>query len=212
MSFGIPEVDLGNTIAEIQSAEAALDPTFTKANVVYIASTGDAPGTQYPAVSPNVIAAGGTSISRNTTTGKLISENTWQDAGGGLSLGEARPAFQSGVSTVVGTARGTPDLAFDANPTSGVWVFNTNPTFGTGFFIVGGTSLSAPALAGIINAAGGFKASSQAELQEIYTNRAVTTDFHDITIGNCGLNVGSSAIKGYDLCTGVGTDVGRVGK
>lgn len=194
------------------NGETALDSTFTTSGVVYIAAAGDSGGVDYPSASPNVISAGGTSISRNAKTGDFISENTWQDAAGGLSQYETRPAFQNVVKKIVGSARGTPDFSFDANPTSGVWVFNSNPTFGTGWFVVGGTSVSAQALAGIINAANGFRASTQAELQEIYTNMTHVKKFRDITYGDCGANISVFAASGYDLCTGVGSDQGLTGK
>jgi kumamolisin len=206
MSFGAPEADLSAAF------EAAADPTFTTPGIVYFASAGDSPGTEYPSASPNVVSAGGTSISRNTTTGDFFLESTWQDAGGGPSLFEPRPAFQNGIKHIVGNARGTPDFSFNANPTSGVWVFDTNPVLGTGWFVVGGTSVAAPSLSGIVNAAGGFRASSQAENQFIYDHMGNSGQFRDIDFGNCGLNVSNLAVDGWDFCTGVGTDQGLRGK
>ena len=67
-------------------------------------------------------------------------------------------------------------------------------------------------LAGIINNAGSFNASSNAELTEIYKNLGVAADFNDITYGACNYYMGSSAVTGYDLCTGVGSPKGKVGK
>jgi len=192
--------------------ETQVDPIFTIPGVVYIASTGDQPGTSYPATSPNVLAAGGTSISRDPFTGRFLLENTWQDAGGGPSEFEPRPGYQDVVRDRVGPSRGTPDLSFDANPNSGVWVFDSNPVFGTGWFIAGGTSVSAPALAGIINTAGSFKDSTRAENREIYSHLNDFRDFRDIEFGNCGLNVGNFALDGWDFCTGVGSDLGYKGK
>jgi kumamolisin len=200
MSFGAGEF----------ASETAFDSTFTKSGVVYFASAGDSPGVGYPSASPNVISAGGTTISRNLTTGDVIFENTWQDAGGGPSLVEPRPAFQSGVASVVGTARGTPDLSFDANPYTGVWVFDSNPVLGTGWYVVGGTSVSSPSLAGIVNAANSFRKSSAAENMKLYTDR--DRDFNDITYGDCGPNISQFADRGYDLCTGIGTVRGLRGK
>ena len=55
--------------------EASNDSTFTGSNVVYFAASGDSPGTSYPAVSPNVVAVGGTSISRNRTSGNYVSQS-----------------------------------------------------------------------------------------------------------------------------------------
>ena len=206
MSFGAPEADLDAAF------EAAGDAFFTTPGVVYFASAGDSPGTEYPSASVNVVSAGGTSISRNTTTGNFFLESTWQDAGGGPSLFEPRPAFQNVIKHIVGDARGTPDFSFNSNPTSGVWVFDSNPVFGTGWFIVGGTSVAAPSLSGIVNAAGGFRASSQAENDEIYKHLGDGNDFRDITFGNCGLNVSNLAVDGWDFCTGVGSDQGLRGK
>jgi kumamolisin len=192
--------------------ETKHDHVFTKPGVVYFAAAGDNPGTNYPSVSPNVVSAGGTSISRNLVTGDFIAETAWQDAGGGLSLVEPRPAFQNGVKLIVDDARGTPDLSFDGNPNTGVWVFDTNPELGTGWFIVGGTSVSTTSLAGIVNDAGGFRASSQAENEEIYSHLSNVSDFRDIVYGNCGINISDFALPGYDLCTGVGSDIGLSGK
>lgn len=194
--------------------ETLFDSLFTTPSVVYLASTGDAPGVEYPSASPNVVAAGGTSISRDAVTGNFILESAWQDAGGGASQVEPRPAFQNFVRFVVGNARGTPDVSFDSNPTSGVWIFDSNPVFGTGWFVVGGTSIASPSWAGIINAAGGFRASSQAENQDIYSHIFFFNgdDFRDIVYGNCGVNISNFAFPGYDLCTGVGSDLGLRGK
>jgi kumamolisin len=196
--------------------ETKLDQIFTASGVVYVASAGDNPGTQYPCVSPNVVCAGGTTISRDSGTGKFLLESTWQDGGGGPSLVEPRPSFQDLLVEVVGETRGTPDLSFDANPNTGVWIFDGNTFQGSktplGWAVVGGTSASAPSLAGIINAAGKRRASSQSENEEIYEQAGNSQDFRDIESGNCGFNIGSFAKKGWDFCTGVGTDQGLHGK
>jgi kumamolisin len=193
--------------------ETIFDSVFTTPGVVYFASAGDSPGVLYPSASPNVVSAGGTTVSRNAVTGSFILEDTWQDAGGGASQVEPRPSFQNFVRFIVGNARGTPDLSFDSNPNTGVWLFDTNAVYGTGWFVVGGTSVAAPSLSGIINAAGGFRASSQAENQDIYSHILFSgDDFRDIVFGNCGLNIGTFALPGYDLCTGVGSDLGLRGK
>src|SRR5580692_8382384 len=191
MSFGTGE--FGPSLQNNSFPETVFDPVFVFPGVVFFASSGDSPGTEYPSVSPNVVSAGGTSISRSTNTGNFIIENTWQDAGGGSSLIEPRPAFQDGVRFIVGNSRGTPDLSFDANPATGVWVFDSNPVFGTGWFVVGGTSVSSPSLAGIVNAAGSFRNSSQAENALLY-NHIFGNSFNDTFYGTCGLNAGNFAI------------------
>ncbi|MGA2050340.1 MAG: S53 family peptidase [Terracidiphilus sp.] len=190
--------------------ENTFDTTFTTSGVVYFASAGDSPGVEYPSASPNVVSAGGTSISRDLNTGNFILESTWQDSGGGVSQVEPRPAFQNSVKGIVGSGRGTPDLSFDSNPTSGVWVFDSNPVAGTGWFVVGGTSVAAPSLAGIVNAAHSFRSSSMAENQKLYTDwdRGIRNIFY----GNCGINVSDFAGFGYNLCAGLGTVKGLDGK
>ena len=197
------------------SEETQLDDLFTAPGVVYFASTGDAPGAVWPATSPNVVAAGGTTISRDSSTGRFLLETAWQDAGGGPSLFEPRPHFQDRLSHLVGQTRGTPDLSFDANPATGVWVVDTNLFEGQpgGLFVVGGTSLSSPALAGIVNNAGKFFPSSQAENTEIYHHLFNDRDdFRDIIYGNCGINIGDFSLPGWDFCTGMGSSTGLGGK
>jgi kumamolisin len=194
------------------STEASSDSHFQKTGIVYIAASGDSPGTEYPAVSPFVVAAGGTSTTRNLTTGALITEVAWQDGGSGASQYEPRPTYQNAVSAVVGTKRGTPDISFDSASATPVWVYATLPGKAAGWYFVFGTSVAAASLTGIINSAGHFAASTAAELTTVYANRAVAADFHDITLGNCGPYGGLFTAVGYDLCTGVGSDQGKVGK
>jgi len=206
------EVSMSWGIGEFPQ-ETLVDPVFTAPHVVYVASTGDVPGVEYPSTSPNVVSAGGTTVSRDANTGNFIFENTWQDTGGGVSSVEPRPKFQDFVRYVVGNWRGTPDVSFDSNPNTGAWVYDTNPVIGVGWYIVGGTSLAAPSWAGIINAAGGFRNSSVDENNDIYRHLFFNgDDFHDIVFGNCGFNAGTFAFPGYDLCTGIGSDKGLRGK
>jgi len=200
------------------------DGCFTTPNVVYFASTGDSPGVIYPSTSPNVVAAGGLTTRRNASTFKLIASTTWVDGGGGISAYEKQPTFQSSgtnaslVQAVCGkTWRCVPDLSFDADPFTGVYVYDTFPydDYVYTWWIVGGTSASAPSLAGIINSAGSFAASSKAELTTIYGNMKVAGDFTPITSAYCGpymgYNAGTSS-NPYNLCTGVGAVKSYTGK
>ena len=195
------------------SGETAYDSHFTTAGVVYFASSGDSPGPSYPSSSPNVVSAGGTTISRNPTTFNFLYETRWQAAGDGISAYEPRPLYQNAIQSIVGAKRGTPDLSFDANPETGVWVYTTTPISGqTGWFIVGGTSLSSPALAGIINVSAKKLASTDAELTLLYGGIGNATFFNDITSGICGPYAGYATATGWDLCTGVGSPKGKLGK
>jgi subtilase family serine protease len=167
MSFGSLEIQ----------AETSYDSIFNAANVVFFASAGDAPGVIYPAASPNVIGVGGTTISRDQNTGAFQSEAVWNDVyentyssgsgtGGGPSAYEPRPSYQNAIESIVGSVRGTPDLAAVADPFTGAWVYNT--TYQHGWGIWGGTSLASPVVAGIVNAQGLFVANGAALLTEVY--------------------------------------------
>lgn len=202
------------------SGETTLDARFIKSGVVFFASTGDSPGTEWPSVSPNVVAAGGTTISRNPSTLAFITERPWDEAGSGRSMFESIPTYQTSIASVVGSSRGVPDVSFDANPETGAWVFDSTPVGGStngccgvrGWWIVGGTSLAAPALAGVVNSAGRFATSSDNELTTIYSNLGNPADFHDIAIDYCGPFAGLSGRTGWDFCTGVGSVQGKAGK
>jgi subtilase family serine protease len=150
-----------------------------------------------------VVAVGGTTLSRNPVTGNFIFENSWQSTGDGISLFESRPAYQNGIKSLVGDHRGVPDVAADANPSTGVWVFNSSYIGLPVWFIVGGTSVASPIWAGITNAAGSFSKSSAAQLAKLYDDSA--DDFHDITVGVCGPYQGYMAAIGWDLCSGLGS-------
>jgi subtilase family serine protease len=191
------------------SAETTVDPIFAQRGVVYFASSGDSPGVIYPSASPNVVSVGGTTLSMNINTGRFEFENTWQDGGGGPSAFEPRPSYQNGIAFIVGPQRGTPDIAANANLNTGVWVLDTL-VFGPGsWFIVGGTSVASPVMAGIVNGANSFAASSQAELTKMYSNPFA---FNDIVFGNCGPYNGTFAGFGWDFCTGLGSPDGYAGK
>jgi subtilase family serine protease len=194
--------------------EAYYDRYFTQPGVVYFASAGDSPGVIWPSSSPNVVSVGGTSISRNPTTGAFQQELAWQSGGGGPSLYEIRPSYQSAISAIVQSRRGTPDVAAVADPSTGVWIYASSS-----WYVVGGTSVAAPVWAGIVNAAGSFSATSQTELATLYAggvtqdaNAASASDFTDILLGSCGPNQGYLVAPGWDFCTGLGSPAGYPGK
>jgi len=190
------------------SGETADDSNFTTLGVVYFASSGDSGGVVgYPSVSPDVVSAGGTTINRDVN-GNFTSESAWNSAGGGPSVYESRPGYQNFIQRIVGSKRGTPDFSFDANPSTGPATYDADG--GYGWIVVGGTSVSSPALAGIVNTAGHFYTSSNTELVTVYQAyaKAVLTGFRDITSGSNGY----SCVKGWDYCTGIGSGLTYKGK
>jgi kumamolisin len=181
------------------STESSYDGAFNAAGVTYFVASGDTPGTSYPAVSPNVVAVGGTTIARSRASGNFQKETAWADGGGGSSQFEGRPAYQSSVAKTVGTARGTPDLSAVADPNSGVWIYDSQ---GGGWLVVGGTSVATPVVAAITNLQGAFRLSTSAELTNLYAN---PSSYIDIKSGSCGTH---KATAHWDFCTGVGVPKG----
>ncbi len=209
---GVKEVSMSWGSSEIRS-ETNYDSYFNTSGVVYVASSGDTSAEpEYPSVCPYVVAAGGTTLNRSSD-GAFVSETAWSDTGCGPSAYESRPAFQDAVAGSVGSKRGTADLAFDANPNTGVNVYDSTPYEGEyGWWVLGGTSVAAPSLAGIINMAAtsnGFAANGTAELTRIYNGLENAAAFRDITSGKDG---GYQCTTGWDFITGVGSPLGLVDK
>jgi subtilisin-like proprotein convertase family protein len=194
------------------SGETIYDTYFTTpsghAGVTFFAATGDAgQPSGYPAYSPNVVAVGGTTL---TLSGSSYgSESGWSSSGGGISVYESQPAYQSGVVTQSTTSRTNPDVALDADPSSGVAVYDSwdYPTSAWGQY--GGTSLATPMWAGLMAIVDQGRSLQGLSAMDGKTQTLPTlyqlpaADFHDITTGNNGYAAG----PGYDLVTGLGTPV-----
>jgi len=195
------------------STEKNYDAYFrARAGIVYFASSGDIGGqTSYPAVSPYVIAVGGTTL----LSLHPVTESAWSGSGGGKSKYEPRPAYQNGVQSLTGAARGVPDISAVANPATGVAVYDSTVCNKTsGWMVFGGTSVSSPVLAGIVNLADNVTPSTTttSELTTLYSAPAVAgtdSDFRDVTSGGAGP---FPARAGWDFVTGVGSSIGLSGK
>ena len=207
MSFGSTEAGWSSTV----------DRYFTGAGMTYVAAAGDS-GSQvlWPAVSPNVVAVGGTSL--NWSGSGTRYEAAWSHTGGGMSAYEALPAYQSGVTAAGGGAlarRAVPDVAFNANPATGEYVALTLPGKATTWSAYGGTSIAAPQWAAVIAVANAMRVSSgKTTLGDIHatlyksiaavpgTYAASLGDVVDGTNGTCGT---CRAGAGFDQATGWGT-------
>lgn len=193
------------------SSELSLDSFFATPGITYTAASGDSSGASWPGASPNVISVGGTTLPGLDAAGDYSTgnetgwNNIYGSSGGGTSSYESIPSYQGGVTGA--GKRATPDVAFDADPVTGVAVYDTVAQFGqTGWFQTGGTSLGAPAWAALVAIAdqgrgAGASLSSSQTLTALYSNSG---DFHDITSGTSGSN---SAGPGYDRVTGLGTPI-----
>jgi subtilase family serine protease len=189
------------------SSETSYDSHFTTPaghiGITFIASAGDsgAPGV-WPSLSPNVLAVGGTTLQVGSN-GSYVGETAWSDSGGGVSRYESEPTYQQSAQSY--GARTAPDVAYDANPSTGFSVYDSYS--GDDWFTVGGTSAGAPqwsALIAIANqgrGSAGTLANAQADLYNL-----PSTDFHDITSGSNGYRAG----PGYDLVTGLGSPIANL--
>ena len=190
------------------SSELGYDWVFTTpaghAGVAFVASAGDdGAGAQWPAVSPNVLAVGGTSLTI-TADGTRISETGWSSGGGGLSQYESEPSFERSAQNY--GMRATPDVAYNADTNTGYYVYDGTPFANgqTGWYAYGGTSAGAPQWAALIaladqgRAAVGLGSLSNVPAALYGLPR---WDFYDITSGNNGYKTGA----GYDLVTGIGS-------
>jgi kumamolisin len=162
----------------------------------------------FPASSPHVLACGGTKLDANGAT--IISEVVWNElaskegaTGGGVSNVFALPSWQANAHvpapSVSTGGRGVPDVAGDADPTTGYSIRVDGETI-----VIGGTSAVAPLWAGLIAAANQQLGTQVGFIQPaIYAAKAASA-FNDITVGNNGA---FSAGPGWDACTGIGSPI-----
>jgi subtilase family serine protease len=200
-------------------------------DITFFASAGDSGcGAAYPSSSPWVVSAGGTTVNRDSN-GNFSNESCWAGSGGGSSTYETWSNTFTGGNTgawadyqypIFGMAsRKTPDMSFDADPASGVYVYDA---YNGGWFIVGGTSVASPSLAGIVNNASNRLGSyflpavnpigyfTNEEDNTLYSQLPAfhlhANNFYDVTTGSNGCFVGTS----WDYCTGVGSPRTKAGK
>ena len=179
------------------SGERSYDSHFVQSGVSFFVSAGDAGLTaEYPSSSPNVLSIGGTTLHFSGST--FAGETGWSSGGGGCSAYETATSAQSAFSQYAqagcGGTRATPDLSLDADPASGVSVYDTVRYQGqSGWFTVGGTSASSPMIAARSAILG-----SVVNASTVYGS-AIT--YRDITQGNHG----TPGLTRFDLCTGRGS-------
>jgi subtilase family serine protease len=187
--------------------ETGLDSHFKNdRNITFFASSGDnGAGTSWPAVSPYVVAVGGTSLNFSKS-GSLISETAWEGSGGGISAYEKEPDFQVNYSIPKANGkRAIPDVSFNADPASGFSIYRTAGKSKNNWYVVGGTSAGAPQVAAI--KALGLSASNE----NFYKDKSLpeyAKFFRDIksgSNGDCGFYC--EARSRYDYVTGLGSPV-----
>ncbi len=196
---------------------------YNHPGIAVTASSGDGGyGASYPASSPYVTSVGGTSLSKTSQVSRGWYETTWScygnfgvygcnrnahgGTGSGCSAFAAKPAWQTDTACAKRTVA---DVSAVADPATGVAVYQTYG--GSGWAVYGGTSASAPIVAGIYALAG--NAASLTYGSYPYSH---TSALNDVTKGlnynpGTGCAAGSYlcfAKVGYDGPTGLGTPNG----
>ena len=192
----------------------------------------------YPASSPHVIAVGGTRLTLNSPSETWQSETVWnrfRGAGGsGCSTEFAAPPWQLELpnwsAVGCGPERAVADVAADADPNTGIAVYDSTPNSrgATGWVETGGTSASSPLIAAAFALAGG-SGGVEYPAKTLYENAALNpSTLHDVQSGSnaecplageelcspaeeaaaCSDHAICLAGTGYDGPTGVGTPNG----
>jgi hypothetical protein len=187
---------------EEASAKAADFTHFDHPGVAITAASGDGGyGVLFPATSPRVTSVGGTSLIRGAGT-RGWSETAWSGAGSGCSVHAAKPAWQKDAGC---PRRTVSDVSAVADPRTGVAVYDTYG-FG-GWQVVGGTSASAPIIAGAYALAGSPPAGGYAAALP-YAHPQALNDIVQGSTGTCSPAYLCTAGPGYDGPTGLGTPNG----
>jgi subtilase family serine protease len=187
------------------SAEVTDQSHYNHPGIAVTVSSGDSGfGVEFPAASQYVTAVGGTTL-RTAANARGWSETAWSGSGSGCSAFVSKPSWQ----TDTGCARRTvADVSADADPNTGAAVYDTTRYQGrAGWFVVGGTSLSSPLIAGVYALAGNSVTSGSFP----YAHAGSLFDVTSGSNGACGGSYLCTAKAGYDGPTGLGTPNGTGG-
>jgi subtilase family serine protease len=201
--------EISNSYGGSDATDASA-PFYNHPGIAVTASTGDSGfGVQFPASSHFVTAVGGTSLTRaNNSRG--WSETAWSGAGSGCST--KNPALSGQASFNTGCAkRAVADVSADADPNTGVAVFDSFSFQGfSGWLVFGGTSVAAPIIASVYALAGN---AASIDNNFPYTHDSAST-LNDVTAGSngsCSPSQLCTARAGWDGPTGLGTPNGTGG-
>ncbi len=143
------------------SGERSYDSYYNHAGIAMTASSGDAMYASYPATSPYVTSVGGTTLKHSGS----YSQTVWKNTGHGCSKYEARPSWQTSLTTCA--TRSAVDVAAIADPIAGVSMFDAQAG---GWLVAGGTSVGAPIIASAY-----ALAANGATTPYIYAHRSLLT-------------------------------------
>jgi subtilase family serine protease len=183
---------------------SAYNGHFNHPGIPITFSSGDSGfGVQFPASSQYVTAVGGTTLTINSNNTRK-NETVWSGAGSGCSAYQAKPTWQKDSGCI---RRTVADVSADANPTTGAAVYDSVIYQGhSGWFKVGGTSLSSPIIAAVFALAA--NAASTIDASYAYSHRTGFFDVISGSNGTCNVSYLCSAKSGYDGPSGLGAPKG----
>jgi subtilase family serine protease len=192
---------VSNSYGGSESGTGSYENAYNHPGIAITVSSGDnGYGVEFPAASPHVTAVGGTSLTRASNS-RGWNETAWSGAGSGCSAVFAKPTWQN--DALCGR-RTVADVSAVANPSTGVAVYGPSTRKRSGWMVFGGTSVSAPLIAGVYGANGGaanYGGDPYGQVSALY----------DVTSGSNGSCSGTylcTATGGYDGPTGLGTPNG----
>jgi subtilase family serine protease len=196
--------------ASDSSSDSTYDADYyNHSGVAVTASAGDSGyGVEYPAASQYVTAVGGTTLIKDTGVTRGWRETVWGSSAGGEGTGsgcssfEAKPSWQTHAGC---THRINNDVSSDANPNTGVAVYDTYDQ--GGWLKVGGTSVSSPTIASVFALAGAPAAGTYPSSYP-YSHTSSLFDVTSGANGSCTPAFLCHAEVGYDGPTGLGTPDG----
>jgi subtilase family serine protease len=185
-------------IAETQATDQYA-AYYNHPNIAVIAAAGDtAQSVNFPAVSSNVIAVGGTSLFQNSD-GSFAPQTVWANTGGGCSGNIAKPVWQLDAGC---PNRTTNDVAVIADPATGVMAYSS---YGNGWGVYGGTSVSAPIVAALFALAN--HSQGMLDASRLYTNAGLLYAASGSN-GSCSPAYFCTAGPAYNSPTGNGVPYG----
>ena len=203
-SYGIPESALGAARVRV------LDRSYNHPGVAVTVSSGDSGfGVNYPASSRYVTAVGGTSL-LHAHNARGWAESAWSFAGSGCSALSGKPAWQFSLSGCR-THRTVADVSADADPQTGVYVYNSYSFRASqAWEIFGGTSAAAPMIAATYALAGVPKAHTYPAAYPYHHLNYTKTIYDAVggSNGSCSPAYLCTGVRGYDGPTGLGAPHG----
>ncbi len=177
---------------------------YRHAGIAVTASSGDGGfGVEFPAASQYVTAVGGTSLAR-AGNARGWTETVWSGAGSGCSAYIPKPSswqLDTGCSM-----RTVSDVAADADPNTGVAVYDTYRVHPSGWLVFGGTSVASPITASVYALAGNTSSITYGSYP--YSHTSSLFDVTSGSNGSCGGTYLCTGEVGYDGPTGNGTPNG----